>query len=71
MEGKFTKNGIYYETENFQKGRKTLVFIHGLSGSLSAWNSFRDLSDRYNLVFLIYVDTVNQFAILITMITHS
>lgn len=51
MAGKFTQNGIYYETENFKKRRQTLVFMHGLSGSLSAWDSFRDLSDKYNLVF--------------------
>jgi len=70
MEGKFTQNGIYYETENFKKWRQTLIFIHGLSGSLSAWDSFKDLSDHYNLVFLTCAGTANQSAIRAMMIIH-
>lgn len=31
---------IYYRTNDFQDGRPTLVFVHGLSGSSSAWAEY-------------------------------
>ncbi len=36
-EGYFEDRGLYYRTNNFVPGRPTLVFMHGLSGSSSAW----------------------------------
>jgi abhydrolase domain-containing protein 8 len=32
--------GIYYRTNDFQPGRPTLVFLHGVSGSSSAWTPY-------------------------------
>ncbi len=44
--------GIYYRTNEFQKGRPTLVFVHGLSGSSSAWLEYeKEFEKKYNLVF--------------------
>jgi pimeloyl-ACP methyl ester carboxylesterase len=34
--------GIYYRTNDFQPGRPTLVFIHGVSGSSSAWKAYEE-----------------------------
>ena len=51
MEGQYTKEGIYYETNKFRKGRPTLVFVHGLSGSISSWDQFRRMQGRYNVLF--------------------
>ena len=31
------ERGIYYRTNDFRSNRQTLVFIHGLTGSSSAW----------------------------------
>ncbi len=31
---------IYYRTNDFVAGRPTLVFVHGLSGSSSAWDAY-------------------------------
>lgn len=43
--------GIYYRTNGYQPDRPTLVFIHGLSGSCSAWARYEQLfQDRYNVV---------------------
>jgi len=33
----FSPRNIYYRTNIFQSDRQTLVFVHGLSGSSSAW----------------------------------
>lgn len=33
----FVPKKIYYRTNEFRSGRPTLVFVHGLSGSSSAW----------------------------------
>lgn len=32
-----TKDKIYYRCNKFTKTRKTLVLVHGLTGSSSAW----------------------------------
>jgi 3-oxoadipate enol-lactonase len=43
--------GIYYRTNEFKVGRKTLVFIHGLSGNCSAWEPYEErFGDDYNIL---------------------
>jgi pimeloyl-ACP methyl ester carboxylesterase len=43
--------GIAYRTNEFLPTRPTLVFIHGLSGSCSAWAQYEQaLENTYNLV---------------------
>lgn len=52
-EGYLESRGIAYRTNDILPSRTTLVFIHGLSGSLSVWGPFEEkLQDRYNLVEL-------------------
>ncbi len=34
------KNKIYYRKNDFQENRQTLVFVHGISGSSSAWLAY-------------------------------
>lgn len=52
-ESYFSKNNIYYKVNEFQSGRPTLVFIHGLSGSSSAWLEYeKKFKKKYNLLFL-------------------
>jgi pimeloyl-ACP methyl ester carboxylesterase len=36
-EGLFESRGLYYRTNDFRPDRQTLVFVHGVSGSSSAW----------------------------------
>lgn len=49
----FKKSGICYRTNEFCADRKTLVFIHGLSGSASAWFPYEKLfGEKYNLLTL-------------------
>lgn len=38
----FAERGIAYRTNEFVTGRPTLVFIHGLSGSSSAWKCYEE-----------------------------
>jgi pimeloyl-ACP methyl ester carboxylesterase len=48
----YAKKGLYYRMNTFERGRPTLVFIHGLSTSSSAWITFEErLKDHYNLLF--------------------
>jgi pimeloyl-ACP methyl ester carboxylesterase len=51
MEGKYTKEGIYYEVGKFKKDRPSLVFVHGLSGSISSWAQFKKMAEKYNTLF--------------------
>ncbi len=45
------KKRIYYRTNNFQKNRLTLVFVHGISGSSSAWRLYEEkFSSHYNIL---------------------
>lgn len=45
------KEGISYSTNGFKKNRKTLVFIHGLSGSSAAWKAYAHFFEQeYNIV---------------------
>jgi len=43
--------GIYYRTNEFRPGRKTLVFVHGLTGSSSAWVEYeQQFAPDYNIL---------------------
>jgi pimeloyl-ACP methyl ester carboxylesterase len=45
------ERGIYYRTNQFVNGRKTLVFVHGLSGSSSAWKDYETrFGNDYNIL---------------------
>ncbi|HCR52538.1 TPA: hypothetical protein DIV48_02710 [Candidatus Kaiserbacteria bacterium] len=46
----FAERGICYRTNEFQTGRQTLVWIHGLSGSASAWFPYERIFEKYNLL---------------------
>lgn len=47
----FQPKGIYYRTNTLQPDRQTLVFVHGLSGSSSAWVKFENkFKDTFNIV---------------------
>lgn len=43
--------GIYYRINTFRPDRQTMVFVHGLSGSSSAWVKFENkFKDNFNIV---------------------
>jgi 3-oxoadipate enol-lactonase len=45
------RHGICYRTNRFEPGRRTLVFMHGVSGSSSAWRPYEArFSPHYNIV---------------------
>ncbi|MEI6022912.1 MAG: alpha/beta hydrolase [bacterium] len=47
----FLNNEISYRTNSFVKDRKTIVFVHGLSGSCSAWYPYEPFFEQeYNIV---------------------
>jgi 3-oxoadipate enol-lactonase len=47
----FEARGIAYRTNEFAPGRQTLVFVHGLSSSASAWTRYEDAFEgRYNVL---------------------
>lgn len=47
----FAERGIAYRTNAFVPGRPVLVFIHGLSGSSSAWARYEEFfGDTYNIL---------------------
>lgn len=47
----FSPRGIYYRTNTFRPDRPTIVFVHGLSGSSSAWLPYeKTLESTFNLV---------------------
>lgn len=52
MEAFYLKEkGIYYKTNIFKSNRLTLVFIHGLSGSSSAWLPYEErFKNEYNIL---------------------
>ena len=42
---------LFYKKNNFKVGRKTLVFVHGLSGSSSAWIPYEEKFKKdYNII---------------------
>lgn len=49
----FQKRGIYYRKNDFKSDRKTVVFIHGLSSSSSAWEVYeKEYMNSYNILTL-------------------
>lgn len=47
----FKEREIYYRTNERQPDRPTLVFVHGLSGSSSAWRVYEErFEKKYNLL---------------------
>jgi pimeloyl-ACP methyl ester carboxylesterase len=50
-EGFLQERGISYRTNTFEPGRTTLLFIHGLSGSSSAWLPYeKEFETHYNVI---------------------
>lgn len=51
MEEHFFEDKIYYRTNKFEPGRPTLVFIHGMIGSCSAWFPYEKIfENKYNIL---------------------
>jgi len=51
MKEYFFKNAIYYRTNEFKPDRTTLVFVHGVSGSCSAWLPYEKIFENgYNIL---------------------
>ena len=47
----YSDNGVYWRRNDFKSGRITLVFVHGLSGSSSAWIPYESkFGEDYNLL---------------------
>lgn len=45
------EKGIYYKANDFKDNRPTILFIHGLSGSSSAWNTYEEkFKEKYNVI---------------------
>lgn len=45
------EKNIYVRKNTFQEGKETIIFIHGLAGSSSAWRKYEDaLRDTYNII---------------------
>ncbi len=45
------KIGIFYKKNKFEKNRKTLVFVHGISGSSAAWTPYeKKFEKNYNVL---------------------
>jgi len=48
----YLDNGVYWRHNDFKPKRETLVFVHGLSGSSSAWFPYElKFGKDYNLLF--------------------
>ena len=51
MKEYYLKGEIYYRVNEFQSGKPTLVFVHGVSGSSSAWWPYEEaFKDKYNVL---------------------
>lgn len=51
MKEYFLKDEIYYRTNIFKSDRLTLVFVHGVSGSCSAWWPYEKIfENKYNVL---------------------
>jgi pimeloyl-ACP methyl ester carboxylesterase len=47
----FESKKLYYRTNEFKPDRQTVVFVHGLSGSSSAWLPYeRDFENTFNIL---------------------
>jgi pimeloyl-[acyl-carrier protein] methyl ester esterase len=52
MKEGYLDNGVYYRHNDLRANRPALVFVHGFSGSSSAWFGYEtELGQDYNLVF--------------------
>jgi 3-oxoadipate enol-lactonase len=50
-EGYFEQKNIYYRTNEFKPDAPTLVFVHGVSGSSSAWLAYEEsFGKSYNIL---------------------
>lgn len=50
-EGVYEHKNLYYRVNDFQPARPTLVFVHGLSGSSSAWATYEErFKNSYNVL---------------------
>ena len=51
MQEHYFEDRIYYRTNEFKPDRLTLVFVHGVSGSSSAWLSYETIfENKYNVL---------------------
>ncbi len=51
MQEHYFKNETYYRTNEFKPDRLTLVFVHGVSGSSSAWLPYEKIfENKYNIL---------------------
>ncbi len=51
MQESYLNNEIYYRINEFKPDRQTLVFIHGVSGSSSAWLPYEKIfENKYNIL---------------------
>jgi len=51
MKEYFFEDRIYYRTNEFKSDRLTLVFVHGVSGSSSAWLPYEKIfENKYNIL---------------------
>lgn len=51
QESYLKEQGLYYKTNTFESNRLTLVFVHGLMGSSSAWLPYEKIfENKYNLL---------------------
>lgn len=51
MREQISKNGLYYRVNDFIGNRPTLVFVHGVSGSSSAWQQYEKFFEqKYNVL---------------------
>ena len=49
----FKERGIYYRKNEYNSNKKTLVFVHGVSGSSSAWIPYENkFENDYNILTL-------------------
>ena len=47
----FEEKGLYYRVNDLKKSRLTLVFVHGVYGSSSAWTKHEEkFSEKYNIL---------------------
>lgn len=52
MTEEYLDNRIFFRKNKFEAARRTLVFVHGLSGSSSAWIEYeKKFEQDYNLLF--------------------
>ncbi len=45
-EAYFSEKGLCYRSSDFSEGRTTLLFLHGLSGSVSSWTPFEERFEK-------------------------